>query len=276
MQSWKFILISFISGAVVGGITSTLIRSADSTGDTMPETPLVDDATSSQSVSAEADLLKKIKDQQLEIAELKSRVSGAAEAVVEAPAEDPEASLREARREEFQARMEERLSRRVDEMASDLGLDEAQRQLLAEIYTQQFENFRARRRGDDVEPYNFDGALEGILTPDQFEQYLETSQQEIYNRAELMATTQMVRLAQSVDMTEEQQGLVYDTVHFTAQEAMNSRQTGDDYNMREVINERLSTILSEEQIQALEESGGIFRGGPGSGGGGGGRGFPGP
>jgi hypothetical protein len=272
MQSWKFILISFISGAVVGGITSTLIRSADPAGDTVPEGILVDDTQSPQSIPAEADLLKKIKEQQLEIAELKSRVSGAADPVVEEPLEDPEAAVREARREELQARMEERLSRRVDEMALALGLDEAQRQLLAEIYNQQFENFRARRRGDDVEPYNFDGALEGILTADQFEQYLETSQQEIYNRAELMATTQMVRLSQTVEMTEEQQGLVYDAVHFTAQEAMISRQTGEDYNMRDVVNERLSTILSEEQIQALQESGGIFRGGPG----GGGRGFPGP
>ena len=86
----------------------------------------------------------------------------------------------------------------------------------------------------------------------------------------------MVRLAQSVEMSEEQQGLVYDAVHYTAQEAMISRQTGETYNMREVVNERLSTILTEEQLQALQESGGVFRGGPGPGGGGPGRGIPGP
>ena len=85
-----------------------------------------------------------------------------------------------------------------------------------------------------------------------------------------MATTQMVRLSQAVELNTEQQGLVYDAIHFTAQEAMISRQPGEDYKMWEVMSERLSTILTEEQLQTFQESGagGGGRPGPGSGRGG--------
>ena len=263
---------AFISGALVGGITSTLVRTGTETG-LSPEEPSAPEPDGTSLPDAEvARLLKQVKDQQLEIAALKSKAAPVPESPV-ATEEDPAEAERDARRDFFRARMEERMNERVDEMATRLGLNDGQRQLLAEVYRQQFENFRARRSGEDVAAFNFDGAMESILTPEQFEQYLETSQEEIYNRAEVMATTQMVRLAQVVELTSEQEGLVYDAIHFTAQEAMISRQTGADYNMREVVNERLSTILTEEQFKAYQESGASFGGGPGRGPGGG---FPAP
>ncbi|MEX0331529.1 MAG: hypothetical protein AB3N64_08920 [Puniceicoccaceae bacterium] len=268
MKSFKFILLAFVSGALVGGITSMYIT-AGYEGDSEPEVPL----SQEQSVASDpgddrTTLLKRIREQEAEIAVLKSGNQTIDPPAAEGEEVNPEEAEQDARRDFFRSRMEERMNQRVEEMAVNLGLNDGQRQLLQEVYRQQFENLRARRSGEEVAPFNFDGAVESILSPEQFEKYLETSQQEIYNRAELMATTQMVRLSQSVELTSEQEGLVYDAIHFTAQEAMISRQTGSDYNMREVVNERLSTILTEEQFKAYQESGGGFGGGPGRGRGG--------
>jgi hypothetical protein len=268
MKTGKFLLISFVVGAFVGAATSTFFR-------TLLDPVVPADALSPEEVTGvtqainEKALRQQIEEQRVEIALLKSKAAPM-EVISEEAVEDPREAEREARREEFRARLEERMNERVDEMVVALGLNEGQRQLLAEVYRQQSENIRARRRGEEVEAFNFDGAVEGILTDEQFEKYVESSQEDIYNRAELMATTQMVRLSQAVELNTEQQGLVYDAIHFTAQEAMISRQTGEDYNMWEVMSERLSTILTEEQLQTFQESGagGGGRPGPGSGRGG--------
>ncbi|MEX0327026.1 MAG: hypothetical protein AB3N33_13145 [Puniceicoccaceae bacterium] len=268
MKSFKFILLAFVSGALVGGITSLYVRTSDAEETVPGKSSAQDQGVASYSEDDRAVLLKRIRDQEAEIAVLKARNLSGDEPETDVAEENPEEAEQNARRDFFRSRMEERMNQRVEEMVLNLGLNDGQRQLLQEVYRQQFENIRARRSGEEVAPFNFDGAVESILTPEQFEQYLETSQQEIYNRAELMATTQMVRLSQSVELTSEQEGLVYDAIHFTAQEAMISRQTGSDYNMREVVNERLSTILTEEQFKAYQESGAGFGGGPGRGRGG--------
>lgn len=185
----------------------------------------------------------------------------------------------EARREQMQARMEERFLDQANKMADKYGLSDTQRRLLAEVYKAQFDHSQARREGEVEGGFNFDGALQEILSEEQFNDYLADSQEQIYNRAEQVASGAVERMAQGMGLNDSQANAVYETMHLTAQEMMIARQTGEDYNMREVMNERLSEVLSPEQMQALEAAGGTAlggsgggRGGPGGrGGGGGGR-----
>jgi ribosomal protein L22 len=170
--------------------------------------------------------------------------------------------LMEQRREERHARMEERMGRRIDDMVNTYGLSDAQRQLLEQVMEQRREYFRARRNGEEVGPYNFDAALQGIMNDDQFSRYLEDTQEDIYNRAEMMATTQSVRLRQVLDLPQEQSDLVFDTIHYTAQEAMIARQSGEEFDMRTIMDARLAEILTPEQMQVFSES---QTGGPGMG-----------
>jgi hypothetical protein len=175
----------------------------------------------------------------------------------------------EARREQMLARMEERFVEQADKMADKYGLSDTQRRLLAEVYKAQFEHGMARREGEVDGGFNFDGALQEILSEDQFSEYLADSQEDIYNRAEQVATGAVDRMVQGMGLNENQANAVYETMHLTAQEMMIARQTGEDYNMREVMNERLSEVLTPEQMQSLEAAGGVPMGGGGRGGPGG-------
>lgn len=210
-----------------------------------------------------ASLLERIREQEAELARLRAELTARpADLLAETP--EPETQDEAPRRQGFLNRMEERMTQRVDELVTAYGLSEEQRAQLEDVYRQRFENFRARRSGEAVGPFNLDAAIEGILTDEQFAQYLEDSQEEIYNRAELMATSQLVRLRQAVEVLPEQEPLVYDAIHYTAQEMMIARQTGEDFDMRAVMGERLGSILTEEQMAAFRDS---LRGGPGRGGG---------
>jgi hypothetical protein len=210
-----------------------------------------------------ASLLARIREQEAELARLRAELAARpADLLAETP--EPESEDEPVRGQGFLNRMEARMSERVSELVSAYGLSEEQRAQLEDVYRQRFENFRARRSGEAVEPFNLDAAIEDILTDEQFAQYLEDSQEEIYNRAELMATSQLVRLRQTVEVLPEQEPLVYDAIHYTAQEMMIARQTGEDFDMRAVMGERLGSILTEEQMAAFRDS---FRGGPGRGGG---------
>jgi uncharacterized protein YicC (UPF0701 family) len=136
------------------------------------------------------------------------------------------------------------------------------------------EHFRALRSGEAVGVFNLDQEISKVLNPAQFADYLEESQQEIYNRAELLATNQVVRLAQLTPLTPEIEDSVYEAVHLTTQEMMIAHQSGEGYDMRAVLEERLGSVLTEEQMSIYRENASSF--GAGRGGGGGGRGLFGP
>jgi len=213
------------------------------------------------------------------IARLEEALASAAAApAVEAepaePAEDPRAA--------FEQRMAERIGQRVDgrvgEMASKYGLDAAQQEALKDVFLRRMEHFRALRSGEAAGAFNLDQEISKVLTPAQFADYLAESQQEIYNRAELLATNQVVRLAQLTPLAPEIEDSVYEAVHLTAQEMMIAHQSGEGYDMRAVLDERLGSVLTEEQMSVYRENASSFgtgRGG-GGGGGGGGRGLFGP
>ncbi|MFO7724400.1 MAG: hypothetical protein R6V45_02540 [Oceanipulchritudo sp.] len=200
-------------------------------------------------------LLARIREQEREIMRLRAELALTGEG--EVAEEDQEARSEEDSRPGFVRRMEERMSSRVEQLVEAYGLNETQHGQLQEAFIKQFETFRARRRGEDVPGYNLDEAVAGILTEDQFENYLEDSQEEIYNRAELMATSQLVRLNQTVQLQPGQEDLVYDAVHYTAQEMMVARQTGGDFPMRDVLEERLGDILTSEQMESYRNAGSV-------------------
>lgn len=208
----------------------------------------------------EGKLREQLREQDLEIARLRAERANARPQAAPETSEEPPAESEAAPRRGYIRRMEERMARRVDEMAIAYGLDLSQRERLAEVFRKQMEIFRAQRRGEEVEPFSLDEAVAGILTEEQFEQYLAESQEEIYNRAELMATTQVIRLNQVAALSPEQQEQVYDTVHHAAQEMMISRQTGESYDMRSVIEQRLGSILTPEQMEAWRQDEGPVRG----------------
>lgn len=245
---------AFLVGLLLGiGLMLTLRSDRPPNSEGRAET----EADSQITESPNASLLARIQEQEAELARLRSALAARPTETVEAslqPEPEPEADTEPPRRPGFMRRMEERMSRRVDELVTAHGLTADQRNRLEDVYRQQMENFRARRQGEDVEPFNLDSAIQDILTEDQFADYLEDSQEEIYNRAELMATSQLVRLRQAVDIEPVQEELVYDAIHYTAQEMMIARQTGEDFDMRAVMGERLGSILTEEQMKAVEES----------------------
>ncbi len=266
MKTGKLVAITFITGVALGGGTVSLVNwmnvdlpsySSSAASD--------DDAGTSTDRDDVQRLLARIGQQNAEINSLRSQLDGNQEVVqldVDEPVEMTEEELMEQRREERHARMEERMGRRIDDMVNTYGLSDAQRQLLEQVMEQRREYFRARRNGEEVGPYNFDAALQGIMNDDQFSRYLEDTQEDIYNRAEMMATTQSVRLRQVLDLPQEQSDLVFDTIHYTAQEAMIARQSGEEFDMRTIMDARLAEILTPEQMQVFSES---QTGGPGMG-----------
>ena len=165
------------------------------------------------------------------------------------------------------AQMKEREAQKIQGFVDKYGLSEAQRQLLVEVFNQQNAYFQARREGQELEPFNLDAALAGIMTDDQYNQYVDDTQKQIYSRADQLASSQIDRISQQLRLKPEQQQMMYETISYTAQEMMIARQSGEDYDMRAIMNERLSGILTEKQMeayQAIDLSGG--RGGPGGGG----------
>jgi hypothetical protein len=254
-----WIVSAFTAGLLLGMGLMAVLRSGT---DTDSGSDRADVRMAAGESGRNASLLARIQEQEAELARLRAVLS-ARTAETGDPSAETEAEAEPPRHRGFMRRMEERMSRRVDELATAHGLSEEQRSRIEDIYRRRMENFRALRQGEDVEPFNLDAAIEDILTEEQFADYLEDSQEEIYNRAELMATSQLVRLRQAVDIQPAQEELVYDAIHYTAQEMMIARQTGEDFDMRVVMGERLGSILTEEQMAAFEAS---FRGrGPGFG-----------
>ncbi len=206
---------------------------------------------------------------QLEAAPQKSRNRGEGdEDLTEEEIEQRREERREEMKEKFMAQMKEREAQKIQGFVDKYGLSEAQRQLLVEVFNQQNAFYQARREGEEVEPFNLDAALAGIMTDDQYDQYVEDTQNQIYSRADQLASSQIDRISQQLRLKPEQQQMMYEAINYTAQEMMIARQSGEDYDMRGVMNERLSGILTEKQLeayQAMDLSSG--RGGPGGGGG---------
>lgn len=283
MKAVHIALISFGGGALIGGGVMTVLDLG------RPAVPDVDSAYLESGLNSGGpgqieeiqDLLARIdrKNEQIaqlegQLSALKGTVSNDQIAMTEEQARAVMGEVRrkemEARREQMQARMEERFLDQANQMADKYGLSDTQRRLLADVFKAQFDHSQARRQGEVDGGFNFDGALEEILNEEQFQDYLADSQEQIFNRAEAVASGAVERMAQSMGLDESQANAVYETMHLTAQEMMIARQTGEDFNMREIMNERLSEVLSPEQMQALETAGGNVLGGGGPGGG---RGF---
>lgn len=217
-----------------------------------------------------AALQDRLRIQQNRIETLEAELEGARAELAPGEPVEPDTDPAEAFEERIRERVESRIAGRVARMAGEYDLTEEQQAALRDMFMRHFEIMRARRRGEAVEPFNMDEAIAGVLTDDQFADYLESSQEEIYNRAELMATNQTVRMAQVMDMDPQVEEQFYNTVHTTAQEMMIARQAGEDYDFRGVIEERLSSFLTEEQLETYHENGrmgpgmgfGMGRGGP--------------
>ena len=225
-------------------------------------------------------LLARIAEQRGEIERLKSQLETAPtrdrnrregeEELTEEEIEQRRQERREEMKEKFMAQMQEREAQKIQGFVDKYGLSEAQRQLLVEVFNQQNAYFQARREGEDLEPFNLDAALAGIMTDDQYNQYVDDTQKQIYSRADQLASSQIDRISQQLRLKPDQQQMMYEAINYTAQEMMIARQSGEDYDMRGIMNERLSGILTEKQLEAyqtMDLSGG--RGGPGGGGGGG-------
>ncbi|NDV61860.1 hypothetical protein G0Q06_05300 [Puniceicoccales bacterium CK1056] len=251
MKNNKLLGFIFLLGALTGVGLTLIFRPLDQPPADTPGTESQVEATEESGA-----LLARIREQEQEIVRLRGELAtvGAQEISASIVEPEPEPEAEPERRSGFARQMENRMARRVDSLVADYDLNEAQRGQLEEVFRMQLENFRARRNGEAVEPFNLDEAIAGVLSEEQFAQYLEESQEEIYNRAELIATTQLVRLIQSVELSDEQQATVYDTVNATAQEWLIARQTGEDFNMREAVQEQLGTILTEEQLSSYLES----------------------
>jgi len=278
MKIWTVFLALFLSGLLCGlGIAWIL-----------DGPPVVDD--SSEVVTAtvgepdewrdeRTELLSRISSQSKRIASIELELKRASELQTEnqqeAIPEISEEERREIAQKRFAERMSERLDGRIERMATAYGLNAVQQAAIKQAFLDRSENQRARRNGEDVDRFDMDAALSEVMTEEQFASYLEETQENIYNRAEMMATTQTVRLGQVLDLHPDVESMVYDTLNLTSQEMMIALQEGKDFNFRQVTNERLRTILTEEQMQVAEETIRFGRGG----GGGGGRGqgnFPGP
>ena len=204
-------------------------------------------------------LLERLREKDAELADLRERLETAGRtlsapvAIPEAPLQQTEASveLQPTPEERARERMAARNASRAARLAEQYGLNDEQRAQLEDLYMRQADAFRARREGGDVEPLNMDAELAAILTEEQFAQYLADTQEEIYNRAELLATTSLVRLTQQVDLPQAQQEQVYDTIHIAAQEMMIAQRSGQEYDLRAALQERLAGVLNPEQLAAF-------------------------
>lgn len=250
----------FGAGFVIGFMASKLVGWI---GDTAESTEVTDriDAV----VTARENLEERVASQSARIDELETELVAARQALDAVEEETPDEPQPDPFEERMLARMERRIEGRVGAMTARYGLDAAQQEALRDVFRNRMEHFRAVRRGEAEGTFNLDEAIGEVLTEEQFAAYLEESQQEIYNRAELMATGAVVRMAQVMELAPEVEDVVYETVHLTAQEMMIARQAGEAYDMRGTLDERLSTVLTGEQMEALRESGTGM--GPGFGGG---------
>lgn len=282
MKIWKIAGLTFIIGVATGAGSLSLYNwmQVDVGSYSSPRDLFMSD-DSEQDLETTR-LLARIAEQRGEIDRLKNQLQeeprGRRERDDEADLTEEEleqrrAERRDEMRERFNAQMQEREEKRIQELVDRYGLSEAQRQLLVQIMEQQQKNFEARRAGEQVEAFNFDAAMAGILTDDQYAKYVEDTQNQIYNRADQMAKSQIDQLSRQLRLDGDQKQLMYEAINYTAQEMMIARQAGEDYNMREIMNERISTILSPEQMEAFKtmESSGDRRPGPDGGMRGGGR-----
>ncbi len=275
MKALHIVLISFAGGALIGGGVMTVLDRDKPAGPVVDEAYLQSGSGDGQLEEIQ-DLLARIDRKNEQIASLEGQL-----AALKASLSDDQLAMTveqaravmgeerrkemEARRDEMMARMGERFADQANKLAEKYGLSDTQRRLLADVYKAQFEHSQARRQGEVEGGFNFDGALQEILNEEQFDEYLADSQEQIYNRAELVAVGAVDRMTQTMGLNENQANAVYESMHLTAQEMMIARQTGEDFDMREVMNERLSEVLTPEQMQAVEAAGGRLLGGGGGG-----------
>ena len=280
MKSLKLVGLTFLIGMATGAGSLSIYNwmQVDVAEYAVPR-KLVDPDDSQQDMET-TKLLARIAEQRGEIERLKTQLEERPQRTrdrepEEELTEEELAQRREERREEmrerFMAQMQEREEQQIQQLVDKYGLSEAQRQLLVQIFAQQREYMQARRSGEQVEPFNFDEAMASIMTDSQYAQYVEDTQNQIYNRASEMARSQVSQVAGRLRLNEDQKVMMYEAINYTAQEMMIARQSGDDYDMREVMGERLSTILSPEQLEAYQQVLSAERRGGGGGGPGGGR-----
>ena len=282
MKIWKIAGMTFVIGVATGAGSLSLYNWLQVDIDTYSSPGGMFASDDPEQDLETTRLLARIAEQRGEIERLKGQLEEEPrgrrdredeEELTEEELEQRRAERRDEMRERFAAEMQKREEQRINELVERYGLSEAQRQLLVQIMEQQRLNFDARRSGDEVEAFNFDAAMAGIMTDDQYAEYVEDTQKQIYNRATEMAKSQVSQVSRQLRLNDDQQTMMYEAINYTAQEMMIARQSGEDYNMREVLNERLSTILTPAQLeayQALSTNDGRG-GGRGPGGGGGGR-----
>lgn len=158
---------------------------------------------------------------------------------------DDRQAERDARREEFRKQMTSRMSERqkkafdvkISALVEKLGLDPAQEEQLRAHYATKleayeelmgggFENFRdmnsiekmASITGDG----DLDGALAGILSPEQSEEYSALKQRERTNKVEAAAMQKMASLQSSLDLDEAQKDAVYEILHADAEKSVDN------------------------------------------------------
>jgi len=265
MKSWKIAVPSFAGGLIVGATSLYLLLPDWELQKSLSELNRAEASHPEPATASESALLARIDEQKLEIDRLNDALRQAPEEPAPPSPEEAQPPPQDTRRNGFNRRIEGFTTRRAGELAQSLGLNDEQKAQLQKVFQDQFVNMRARRRGEEVEAFNLDDALSQVLTPEQFDAYLQSTQEEIYNRAELMATSQMVRMNQIIGLSQDQMDKVYDAFNITTQEMLISRQTGESYDMGQNLRDRLSSVLTAEQMQQYldQMSGGRPGMGPG-------------
>ena len=244
----------FIIGLVAGLGLSRAFQNPVHSADSMAPAEQADSEITTSPNTELARLRVQVANQASRIGVLESDLLAARQAQMGAVAETGwEDSGRRNLEQRGRGRMDRWTQSRVDGMVEHYGLTPLQEEALTELFRRRAEHFRAQRSGETESPFDMDLEMQAVLSPEQFNAYLDDSQQEIYNRAELMATSQVVRLSQLVQLAPEMVDSVYETIHLTAQEMMIARQAGQDYAMREVLDNRLSNFLTPEQMAVYRE-----------------------
>jgi len=257
MKQWMRLGAAFVLGAACGLAAMALVRKSPAVqpvqgAGAAEQEIIIEDLRGEQML-----LQARLNRQQQEIARLQESLREAVAQAAAQPEAEPPAGAEQAAAERgrrWEQRWDERMQAQAEAWASRLGLSEAQRQAVADVYRRQMESLRALRNGESSSLFDVDSAMRQILSPEQFADYIEQSQEEIVARADWIASNQLNRMARSVELSTEQQGKVYETVHVTAQEMMIARQAGEEYDFRAVLEERLGASLTEEQLRAFRES----------------------
>lgn len=162
---------------------------------------------------------------------------------------------RQEERQRFQKEQQEAfLARRLEDFSSRLNLDESQKQKVAEIFRRRWQDFAQGSSRPPTPSFDMDAAMREVLTEEQFNAYLEQSQEIIFARASNIADSQIARLRRNLQITPEKEAPLYESLHITLQEMMMAHQTGQDYDYNHALELRLSEVLDQDELENYRQN----------------------